>query len=137
MEALESFLVKGPDQDPQPLPYLQDTQPRNYDITLKVQVKRIYFILFLFLSSQDQNKIKIIESKMTNNEANGSQHFKTVTVSNFKYLYWSMKQQLAHHTVGGCNLRTGDLLGSGTISGPVGINSFSNFNFMANTYLQQ
>ena len=38
--------------------------------------------------------------------------------SNFRYLYWSMAQQLAHHTVGGCNLRTGDLLASGTISGP-------------------
>ena len=38
--------------------------------------------------------------------------------SNFRYLYWSMAQQLAHHTVGGCNLRTGDLLASGTVSGP-------------------
>ena len=38
--------------------------------------------------------------------------------SNYRYLYWSMAQQLAHHTVGGCNLRTGDLLASGTISGP-------------------
>ena len=38
--------------------------------------------------------------------------------SNYRYLYWSMAQQLAHHTVGGCNLRTGDLLASGTVSGP-------------------
>ena len=38
--------------------------------------------------------------------------------SNFKYMYWNMAQQLAHHTVNGCNVRGGDLLGSGTISGP-------------------
>ncbi len=41
-----------------------------------------------------------------------------VCQSNFKYLYWSLSQQLAHHTVNGCNLRPGDLLASGTISGP-------------------
>ncbi|MDO8969414.1 MAG: fumarylacetoacetate hydrolase family protein, partial [Saprospiraceae bacterium] len=37
---------------------------------------------------------------------------------NTKYLYWSMAQQLAHHTVNGCNLQVGDLMASGTISGP-------------------
>jgi fumarylacetoacetase len=37
---------------------------------------------------------------------------------NFKHMYWSMAQQLAHHTVSGCNTRVGDLMGSGTISGP-------------------
>jgi fumarylacetoacetase len=42
-----------------------------------------------------------------------------ISRSNFKYMYWTMKQQLVHHTVTGCNLRPGDLLGSGTISGPV------------------
>jgi len=42
----------------------------------------------------------------------------TVSRSNFKWMYWTMKQQLAHHTVTGCNLNAGDLLGSGTISGP-------------------
>ncbi len=41
-----------------------------------------------------------------------------VTKSNFKHMYWTMKQQLAHHTVTGCNMKPGDLLGSGTISGP-------------------
>ena len=41
-----------------------------------------------------------------------------VCKSNFKYMYWTMKQQLAHHTATGCNLNPGDLLGSGTISGP-------------------
>ena len=42
-----------------------------------------------------------------------------VTKSNFKYMYWTMKQQLVHHASSGCNLRVGDLLASGTISGPV------------------
>lgn len=46
------------------------------------------------------------------------EEFKEISVSNFKYLYWNPAQQMAHHTVTGCNLRTGDLLGSGTISGP-------------------
>jgi len=41
----------------------------------------------------------------------------TISQTNFKYMYWTMKQQLAHHTVTGCNLSSGDLLGSGTISG--------------------
>jgi fumarylacetoacetase len=38
--------------------------------------------------------------------------------SNFKYMYWNMAQQLAHHTVNGCNIRVGDMMASGTISGP-------------------
>uniref|UniRef100_A0A8C4R7Z2 Fumarylacetoacetase n=1 Tax=Eptatretus burgeri TaxID=7764 RepID=A0A8C4R7Z2_EPTBU len=38
--------------------------------------------------------------------------------SNFKHMYWTMKQQLTHHTVSGCNVRPGDLMASGTISGP-------------------
>jgi fumarylacetoacetase len=41
-----------------------------------------------------------------------------ISLSNFKHLHWSMPQQLAHHTVNGCNLQPGDLLASGTISGP-------------------
>jgi fumarylacetoacetase len=41
-----------------------------------------------------------------------------ICLSNFKYMYWNMAQQLAHHTVNGCNIRCGDLMGSGTISGP-------------------
>ena len=41
----------------------------------------------------------------------------TVCRTNLRHLYWSMAQQLAHHTVSGCNLRVGDLMGSGTISG--------------------
>eukprot|EP00241_Pyramimonas_parkeae_P020014 CAMPEP_0114281090 /NCGR_PEP_ID=MMETSP0059-20121206/2792_1 /TAXON_ID=36894 /ORGANISM="Pyramimonas parkeae, Strain CCMP726" /LENGTH=158 /DNA_ID=CAMNT_0001401547 /DNA_START=223 /DNA_END=699 /DNA_ORIENTATION=+ len=42
----------------------------------------------------------------------------TVCTSNYRYLYWTCTQMLAHHTVTGCNMRPGDLMGSGTISGP-------------------
>jgi 2-keto-4-pentenoate hydratase/2-oxohepta-3-ene-1,7-dioic acid hydratase in catechol pathway len=43
----------------------------------------------------------------------------TVCRSNFKYLYWTPKQQLAHHTITGCNINPGDMMASGTISGEV------------------
>ncbi len=89
MEALEPFRVDGPAQDPQPLPYLQTSGPQAYDIQLEVRL-----------------------------QAFGMQHPHTIARSNFRHLYWSMAQQLAHHTVTGCNLRPGDLLASGTISGP-------------------
>ncbi len=89
MEALEPFKVQGPKQDPEPLPYLQSKGKHAYDINLDV-----------FLKTE-----------------NMKEPFK-ICRSNFKYLYWNMLQQLAHHTVNGCNLRTGDLLASGTISGP-------------------
>jgi fumarylacetoacetase len=88
MDALEPFRVAGPTQDPQPLPYLQTAGAANYDIALEVQIVA----------------------------ASGSS--KTVSRSNFKYMYWSMRQQLAHHTVNGCNMNPGDLCASGTISGP-------------------
>ena len=51
--------------------------------------------------------------------AEGSPVSTTVCRSNYKYLYWTPKQQLAHHTVNGCNVNPGDLMASGTISGPV------------------
>jgi fumarylacetoacetase len=90
MDALDPFRVKGPDQrDPTPLPYLQVSQPSSYDITLEVT-----------LQPKDSDRARRICS------------------SNFKHLYWSIHQQLAHHTVNGCNLQPGDLLASGTISGP-------------------
>jgi fumarylacetoacetase len=41
-----------------------------------------------------------------------------ISASNSKYLYWNLCQQIAHHTINGCNLEPGDLLASGTISGP-------------------
>jgi fumarylacetoacetase len=89
MEALEPFRVTAPPQAPPPLPYLSDPRRTTYDIQLEVYVQG---------------------AKM--NAAS------RVCVSNFRYLYWTLAQQVAHHTVNGCNLRPGDLLASGTISGP-------------------
>ena len=87
LEALEPFRVNGPVQDLLVLPYLNSKGSRNYDINLEVAI-------------QPKN------CKET-----------TVSRSNFKYMYWNMNQQLAHHTVNGCNLNVGDLMASGTISG--------------------
>jgi fumarylacetoacetase len=89
LEALEPFRTAGPVQDPAPLPYLQTAGPWAYDIRLEVY----------------------LEGEKTS----GPQR---VCSSNFKSLYWNIAQQMAHHTVNGCNLRPGDLLASGTISGP-------------------
>ncbi|KAF9116798.1 hypothetical protein BGX27_010415 [Mortierella sp. AM989] len=89
MDALEPFLVQGPTQEPKPLPYLAENGPSAYDINLEVKIKPV----------------------------EGSK-YTVVSRSNLKYMYWSFAQQLAHHTVNGCNMRTGDLCGSGTISGP-------------------
>lgn len=89
LEALEPFRTAQPKQEPEPLPYLQSNGDWAYDINLDV-----------FLQTE---KLK--------------EPFK-ICGSNFKYMYWNILQQLAHHTVNGCNLRTGDLLASGTISGP-------------------
>jgi fumarylacetoacetase len=88
MEALEPFRVKGPVQDPQPLPYLAQQGDHNFDIELEVAI-----------------------------QPKGSTE-QVVSHSNHRHLYWSMAQQLAHHTVNGCNMRVGDLCASGTISGP-------------------
>jgi fumarylacetoacetase len=89
LEALEPFRVEGPRQDPPVLPYLDFEDAKNFDIHLEVDI-------------QPKNSGKA----------------KTVTRSNFKYMYWNMAQQLAHHTVNGCNLNVGDMMASGTISGP-------------------
>ena len=89
LEALEPFRTAGPAQDPTPLPYLQATSPGAFDIRLEV----------------------LLQSEKMDRPAR-------ISASNFRHLYWSMAQQLAHHTVNGCNLRPGDLLASGTISGP-------------------
>ncbi|UGU16413.1 fumarylacetoacetase [Sinomicrobium kalidii] len=88
MDALEPFRVAGPKQDPPPLPYLQYKGDKSFDIHLEV-------------SLAPENSEPQVISK-----------------SNFKYLYWTMAQQLAHHTVNGCNVISGDMMGSGTISGP-------------------
>ena len=89
MEALEPFRCPGPAQEPVPLPYLQSEGDRAYDIHLEVS-----------LQSRNMTGPAIISR------------------SNFRRLYWTMDQQLAHHTITGCNMRPGDLLASGTISGP-------------------
>ncbi len=88
-EALALFSCAAPVQDPEPLPYLREGNRQTFDIQLQVD-----------LTGADETEPL------------------TICRSNFKYLYWTMAQQLAHHTSTGCNLGTGDLLASGTISGP-------------------
>jgi fumarylacetoacetase len=89
LEALEFFRIPGPKQDnPKILPYLEYKGDKHIDINLNVIIK----------------------------PENGEEN--VVGESNFKYMYWNMNQQLAHHSVNGCNIRCGDAMGSGTISGP-------------------
>jgi len=87
LEALDHFRVQGPSQEPAVLSYLQYSGQKNYDINLEVAIT----------------------------PDGGAEN--VVSRSNFKYMYWNMCQQLAHHTVNGCNMRVGDMLASGTISG--------------------
>jgi len=89
LDALAPFRTAGPQQDPEPLPYLRDPDPRAYDIHLEV-----------WLASARMDKPV------------------RISATNARHLYWSLAQQIAHHTVNGCNLEPGDLLASGTISGP-------------------
>lgn len=88
IEALEPFRVNGPNQDPAVMPYLEYSGAKNFDIKLQVGIK----------------------------PENGEEQI--VCNSNFKHMYWNPAQQLAHHTVNGCNLQAGDMYASGTISGP-------------------
>ncbi len=87
LEALDRFRVSGPKQEPKVLPYLAFQGMKNYDINLEVSI-------------QPKNGNETIVSE-----------------SNFKFMYWNMSQQLAHHTSNGCNINVGDLMASGTISG--------------------
>ena len=89
LEALEPFRRNLPAQDPEPLPYLKHATDFTFDIQLEACLQT---------------------AKMSEPQ--------TITRTNFQNLYWSIAQQLAHHTVNGCNLQPGDLLASGTISGP-------------------
>ena len=90
MDALEPFRCAGPAQDePEPLEYLKTPDDRAYDIHLEV----------------------LLQSGAMDAPA-------SIATSNLRYMYWNVCQQLAHHTVNGCNARPGDLYGSGTISGP-------------------
>ena len=89
MDALEPFRCESPKQELSPLPYLkQKTTNNSFDIKLRAA-----------LETENGELTEICKT-------------------NFKYLYWTMEQQLAHHSVNGCNVRSGDLMGSGTISGP-------------------
>lgn len=89
LAALEPFRLAGPTQVPAPLPYLRSATADFFDVTLEVKLQ----------TTKQREPVIICRS-------------------NLKHLYWSFNQMLAHHASGGCNLRPGDLLGSGTISGP-------------------
>ena len=88
-EALEPFRLQGPAQNPTPLHYLRQTRPNNYDLELEVALR-----------------------------ASATKQAQNICRTNFKYMYWSSVQQLMHHASSGCAMSVGDLLGSGTISGP-------------------
>ncbi|MFN5418443.1 MAG: fumarylacetoacetase [Flavobacteriia bacterium] len=88
MDALQAFKCDGPVQEPHVLSYLEFEGQKSYDINLTVYIQ----------------------------PENGEENL--ISTSNLKYMYWNMAQQLTHHTVNGCNVRCGDLMGSGTISGP-------------------
>ncbi len=87
MEALQDFMVDAPQQSQKVLPYLQEEKRLNFDIEISFDIE-----------TSNHNKA-------------------TIAVTNSKFLYWTMEQQIAHHTVNGCNLQVGDVLGTGTISG--------------------
>jgi fumarylacetoacetase len=91
MGALEPFFVSGPKQDPSPLEYLTEATGTKgaIDVQLHATLK-----------------------------PKGDNEYHTICKTNLKYMYWSIAQQVAHHTVNGCNLRPGDVLATGTISGP-------------------
>lgn len=90
LDALEPFKTSIPTQDPEPLAYLREKKSDNsFDINLSVEL----------LPENAESATVISET-------------------NFKYMYWSMAQQLTHHTITGCKVEVGDMMGSGTISGP-------------------
>lgn len=88
LDALQAFRCAAPPQDSPLLPYLNASDRATFDIELEVALQ----------------------------PDNGREY--PLCHSNFKYLYWTMPQQLAHHTSNGCNVNVGDLYASGTISGP-------------------
>jgi fumarylacetoacetase len=85
---LNHLKPSSPVQEPQPLAYLRRSFHNSYDIHLSVEI-----------------------------QTEGSEQADVISQTNFKYMYWSMAQQFTHHTIAGCNLQVGDLMGSGTISG--------------------
>ena len=88
LDALEPFRVSGPVQDPKVLPYLEYSGDKHVDINLEVSI------------TPENSEEKVVSN------------------SNYKFMYWNMNQQLAHHTINGCNINAGDMMASGTISGP-------------------
>lgn len=88
MEALEPWRCQGPEQNPEPLPHLRISGPNAYDVKLEVALQS---------SSMERPAV--------------------ICRSNYRYLYWNVAQQLAHHVSNGCNVCPGDLMASGTISG--------------------
>lgn len=87
LEALEPFRTASPQQEPEVLDYLKFSGDKNFDIQLEVYLQ----------------------------PAKGTEAL--ISQSNYKFMYWNMCQQLAHHTVNGCNVEVGDMYASGTISG--------------------
>lgn len=87
LDALEPFRIPGPQQEPKVLPYLEYSGNKHIDIHLEV---------ILVTEDGDEN---------------------IISKSNYKHMYWNMNQQLAHHTINGCNINCGDMMASGTISG--------------------
>ena len=87
-QALDPFRIRGPAQEPVPLPYLRQVGDFNFDINLMASLR-----------------------------PDGVDEVTTFCRTNFRHMYWSSAQQLTHHAIGGCGIQTGDLLGSGTISG--------------------
>lgn len=87
LDALEPFRTSGPEMEKPVLDYLKSSKDKTYDIHLEVDI------------TPQQGKPT------------------TICKSNFKHLYWNMSQQLAHHTINGCRVNSGDMMGSGTISG--------------------
>ena len=87
LEALNPFRTKSPKQEPEVLDYLKFSGDKNFDINLEVYIQ----------------------------PENGTENL--ISQSNYKFMYWNMTQQLAHHTINGCNVEVGDMYASGTISG--------------------
>jgi fumarylacetoacetase len=99
LEALDPLRKPLPPQDPEPLPYLRAKDDFTFDIRLEAALQTTKMLA-------------------TASPSGGGEAPHIITRTNFQNLYWSIAQQLAHHTVNGCNLQPGDLLASGTISGP-------------------
>jgi fumarylacetoacetase len=92
LDALEPFRVAEPQRDPEPLPYLRAREPWSYDIELELLLQ-------------------------TRRMRDGGMSPQRVSRTNFRAMYWTVAQQLAHATSNGATVRPGDLFGTGTISG--------------------